>query len=47
MWQSAEDGVKAHDLQFWSPLMFVNDSSSGLALPQPLKWIDSFTLDMA
>ena len=46
MWQSASDGVKAHDLQFWAPLVFVNDSATGIPLPQPVTWIDNFTLDI-
>lgn len=45
MWQSASDGIKAHDLQFWTPLTFVN-SSAGVPLPLPVKWIDGFTLDV-
>ena len=46
MWQSASDGVKAHDLQFWAPLVFVNDSATGIPLPQPVTWIDNFTIDI-
>ena len=46
MWQSADDGIKAHDLQFWAPLVFVKDAASGLELPRPVKWLDNFTIDV-
>jgi hypothetical protein len=44
MWSSAPDGLKSHDLQYWSPLSF-DDSLVPPAIA-PLKWIDSFTLTL-
>jgi len=38
-WQSAPDGLKAHDYQFWSPLTFGEDGSI-----EPMKWLDEFSL---
>jgi len=46
MWQSAADGIKAHDLQFWAPLVWAKDAASGLDLPQPVKWLNNFTMDV-
>ena len=46
MWQSAADGIKAHDNQFWAPLEFVHDPTTGVDVPLPIKWIDSFSLDI-
>eukprot|EP00750_Incisomonas_marina_P024323 INCI5106.1.p1 GENE.INCI5106.1~~INCI5106.1.p1 ORF type:complete len:541 (-),score=63.93 INCI5106.1:109-1731(-) len=46
MWQSSADGIKAHDLQFWTPLTFVNDSITGIRIPQLVTWVDNFTIDV-
>lgn len=43
MWQSARDGIKAHDRQFWAPLQFSNGS---IPLPMQVQWIDSFELNV-
>eukprot|EP00664_Eupelagonemidae_sp_cell27_P005789 gene5789-4941_t len=43
MWQSAPDGIKAHDFQFWAPLAF----NAKTGLPEQVKWIDSFQLDVS
>ena len=40
-------GIKYMDLQYWSPLVFTKDPSSGLELPQQLNWLDWFVIDMA
>lgn len=40
LWGSRQDGVKGHDLQFWSePLKFRRDGTI-----EPLRWVESFTL---
>ena len=45
LWQSAADGLKSHDLQFWAPLQF--DDSLEPPLPQgPLEWMDGFELQL-
>jgi hypothetical protein len=38
MWQSAKDGIKAHDLQYWSVLDF--QPVNGIDLPVQFKWQD-------
>jgi hypothetical protein len=43
-WGSAPDGVKAHDLQYWSPLQFSDDGQI-LPLKKMLKWNISFTAE--
>eukprot|EP00051_Salpingoeca_urceolata_P027193 m.480382 g.480382 ORF g.480382 m.480382 type:complete len:366 (+) comp21810_c0_seq1:160-1257(+) len=43
-WQSAADKIKAHDFQYWTPLMF-NDSATVPTIAK-LQWIDSFTLEI-
>jgi hypothetical protein len=43
-WGSAPDGVKAHDLQYWSPLQFSDDGQI-LPLKKVRKWNISFTAD--
>lgn len=45
-WQSSTDGIKAHDLQYWTPLDFEWDEESGLSLPQHFSWINEFTVDI-
>eukprot|EP00929_Paragymnodinium_shiwhaense_P102879 TRINITY_DN66109_c0_g1_i1.p1 TRINITY_DN66109_c0_g1~~TRINITY_DN66109_c0_g1_i1.p1 ORF type:complete len:449 (-),score=17.94 TRINITY_DN66109_c0_g1_i1:72-1418(-) len=45
LWGSAVDGLKSHDLQYWEPLEF--DDTKVPPLPQPLRWMDSITLDVA
>ena len=37
-WQSAPDGLKAHDFQFWYPLAFAPNGSI-----LPMAWVDSFS----
>lgn len=44
MWGSAKDGLKAHDLQYWSLLRF-NDSTAPATI-QPLSWVDHFALNL-
>jgi hypothetical protein len=39
--RSSPDGIKAHDYQAWIPLQF--DANKVL----PMKWLDSFVLDLA
>ncbi len=39
-WQSAADGLKAHDLQYWYPLQWVNNSE-GIPVPQQMVWKDT------
>lgn len=41
-WQSAEDGVKAHDLQYWSVLQFAN--VGGIDLPLQFTWQDEIQI---
>jgi len=45
-WQSAADGVKAHDLQYWSVLAWAKDPASGLDLPQQFVWEDTITVEV-
>lgn len=45
-WQSAADGVKAHDLQYWSVLRWQNDPASGLELPVQFVWEDTITFEL-
>lgn len=43
LWGSRRDGIKGHDIQFWSePLQFRPDGSI-----KPLRWVDAFQLDLA
>ena len=42
-WQSAPDGVKAHDLQYWSVLKF-KKNVQGIALPMQFAWEDEITI---
>merc|ERR1719265_2458686 len=44
-WESAADGIKAHDLQYWTPLTWAHDAKAGVDLPQRLAWLDNFTID--
>ena len=44
-WMSAPDHMKSHDFQYWGMLDF--DDSKQPPRVQPLKWQDSFTLDLA
>ena len=44
-WMSAPDHMKSHDFQFWGKLEF--DDSVQPAKVLPLKWQDSFELDLA
>ena len=43
----SQAGIKYMDLQYWSPLEFAKDPVSGLDLPQQLRWLDWFVIDMA
>ena len=45
-WQSAADGVKAHDLQYWSVLRFTEGDSEvgGVDLPMQFAWEDEITI---
>lgn len=44
-WQSASDGIKAHDLQYWSVLRFA-DTGTGIDLPQQFLWQDKIYIDL-
>jgi len=43
-WQSAKDGVKAHDLQYWSVLQF--KTVGGLDLPVQFEWEDQIQISV-
>lgn len=43
-WQSAADGIKAHDLQYWSVLQF--KEVAGLDLPQQFTWEDQIVISV-
>eukprot|EP00043_Microstomoeca_roanoka_P006211 m.61088 g.61088 ORF g.61088 m.61088 type:complete len:425 (-) comp13322_c0_seq2:21-1295(-) len=43
-WQSAPDGIKAHDFQYWTPLTF-NDTEAQPSIMH-LTHLDEFTLDV-
>ena len=47
MWQSAPNGIKAHDRQFWSQLRWEYDAAAGVDMPMGIEWLDSWTLDIA
>eukprot|EP00658_Telonema_sp_P-2_P036526 TRINITY_DN26402_c0_g1_i1.p1 TRINITY_DN26402_c0_g1~~TRINITY_DN26402_c0_g1_i1.p1 ORF type:complete len:177 (-),score=47.12 TRINITY_DN26402_c0_g1_i1:429-959(-) len=44
-WESAPDGVKAHDLQYWSVLEFV-PNGAGIDLPVQFTWEDEITINV-
>ena len=44
-WSSAPDKLKSHDFQYWYPLSF-NDSNVPPTIA-PLKWVDSFTVEVS
>ena len=41
-WQSSPDGIKAHDLQYWSVLKF--KEVNGIDLPMQFVWEDEITI---
>ena len=43
MWQSAADGIKAHDLQYWSVLEF--DDTVSPPLPKQFVWEDTISFN--
>ena len=43
-WQSSADGIKAHDLQYWSVLEF--DDSRSPPLPKQFVWEDTISFDV-
>jgi len=43
-WQSAPDGVKGHDLQFWTPLQFSSSDQAILPVENTAQW--SITVDL-
>lgn len=45
-WQSAEDGVKAHDLQYWSVLKFQAQRNAGPDLPVQFSWEDTIEINV-
>jgi len=45
LWSSAADKLKSHDRQFWAPLTF--DDTVSPPTIAPLKWLDSFELELA
>ncbi len=45
-WNSAPDGQKGHDLQYWAPLVF-NDSATPPRILPLQRFVDGFTLDVA
>ena len=46
MWESSTDGIKAHDIQYWSPIVWKYDPVSGIDLPMKFYWLDNFTIDI-
>lgn len=44
-WQSAKDGIKAHDLQYWSVLKF-KQGNNGVDLPIQFVWEDEITISV-
>jgi hypothetical protein len=44
-WQSADDGIKAHDLQYWSVLEWVSSPGS-VDLPRQFVWQDSIQINL-
>ena len=44
LWSSAQDNLKSHDLQFWQPLEFDQDSNPPTI--KPFEWRDWFVLDL-
>jgi hypothetical protein len=44
MWQSAKDGIKAHDLQYWSVLDF--QTVGGIDLPVQFTWQDEIQINV-
>jgi len=44
MWQSAADGIKAHDRQYWSVLRFEN--VGGIELPMQFTWEDTIEISV-
>lgn len=46
-WHSAADGIKAHDLQYWSVLRFQSsDAAPSLELPVQFVWEDNITFEI-
>ena len=43
-WQSAADGIKAHDLQYWSVLEF--EEVNGTELPVQFTWQDEIQVNV-
>ena len=44
LWSSAPDGLKSHDIQYWSPPLQFNDSVQPPTI-EILHFVDSFTVD--
>ena len=44
-WQSAKDGIKAHDWQYWSVLEF-QKNKDGIELPVQLRWQDHIQINV-
>jgi hypothetical protein len=45
LWSSAPDGLKSHDIQYWSPPMEFDDSVQPPTI-KPLTFVNNFTLNM-
>ena len=43
-WQSAADGVKAHDMQYWSLIEF--QEANGIDLPIQFTWQDEIQINV-
>eukprot|EP00656_Telonema_subtile_P013372 TRINITY_DN16795_c0_g1_i1.p1 TRINITY_DN16795_c0_g1~~TRINITY_DN16795_c0_g1_i1.p1 ORF type:complete len:403 (-),score=80.30 TRINITY_DN16795_c0_g1_i1:31-1239(-) len=44
-WESAADGIKAHDLQYWAVLSFATDAT-GIEVPTKLDWQDEINFQV-
>lgn len=45
LWSSAPDGLKSHDIQYWSPPLEFDDSSDPPTI-KPMSFVRNFTLDL-
>ena len=44
LWSTAPDGLKSHDIQYWSPPLQFDDSVQPPSI-KPLKFVNNFTLN--
>jgi hypothetical protein len=45
MWSTAPDGLKSHDIQYWSPPLEFNDDESPPTI-KPMTFVDSFEINV-